>query len=300
MNRNPFFSVVIPTYNCSSLLKKALSSVFEQTFQDFEVIVIDNSSTDDTHQMLKGIDDTRFSVIKVQNNGVIGYSRNVGIKKAKGKWIAFLDSDDVWLSEKLEVMYDAISKNDNIILFCHYEWKVIDGKRKSVRRYGPVSSDVYESLLFHKNCLSASAVTLLGDVAVKTGGFSERNDFRIVEDYEYWIRLSQEGEFCFLDRVLGESHVRKNSESKKKFELQADASIQVIEHHLAKWKEKHPDSERNVQKRLGRVWTSSGHKMLLGRNYSKAKRYALQSISLSPFYWKAWTLLLFSVIRVAI
>ena len=127
----PFFSVVIPTYNCAEFLQRSLESVFSQTYQDFEVIVIDNSSTDNTENVLDSVDDKRLTVIKVNNNGIIAHSRNKGIENAKGKWVAFLDSDDIWKPEKLEKISDAIVNNSEVILVCHDEWHVNNGKTEN-------------------------------------------------------------------------------------------------------------------------------------------------------------------------
>ena len=173
----PFFTVVVPTYNCLELLKRALESVFSQTYQDFEIIVVDNSSHDETQNFLLNIDDSRIQIIIVQNNGVIAHSRNKGIENAKGKWIAFLDADDAWKPQKLSIVTESIGKNTDTILFCHDEWLVYKGKMQNRLKYGPSSSDVYERLLFKGNFLSTSAVILLKDVAITSGGFSEREDF---------------------------------------------------------------------------------------------------------------------------
>ena len=96
MNKNPFFSVVIPTFNQDSFLKKAINSVLQQTFKDFEIIIIDNNSTDNTEETVKYFNLENIQYEKISNGGIIAKSRNLGIKKAKGKWIAFLDSDDDW------------------------------------------------------------------------------------------------------------------------------------------------------------------------------------------------------------
>ena len=129
MNQFSFFSVVIPTYNCCELLKRALTSVFSQTYQNFEIIVVDNSSTDNTKTVVKNFKNDRIKYIEVNNNGVIAYSRNKGIENSRGEWIVFLDSDDVWKPEKLEKVGDAIIKNPGVILFCHDEWHVDNGKK---------------------------------------------------------------------------------------------------------------------------------------------------------------------------
>ena len=115
MSKSPFFSVIIPTYNCADFLKRALSSVFIQTYQNFEVIVVDNSSTDNTEDVLNSFDDKKLTVKKVNNNGIIAHSRNKGIENAKGKWVAFLDSDDIWKPEKLEKVSHAIVNNPEVI-----------------------------------------------------------------------------------------------------------------------------------------------------------------------------------------
>jgi len=191
----PFFTVVIPTYNCAELLERALSSVLLQTYQNFEIIVVDNSSTDNTQDILLSLDNEKLRVIIVNNNGVIAHSRNKGIENARGEWIAFLDADDVWKPEKLEKVRSTINHNPEVALVCHDEWHVVNGERKNRLMYGPAERNLYERLLFKGNCLSTSAVCLQKDVAKKSGGFSERKDFITVEDYEYWIRLAQEGEF---------------------------------------------------------------------------------------------------------
>ena len=296
MTRSPFFSVVIPTYNCAKLLERALSSVLTQTFQDFEIIVVDNSSTDDTHQVLKAKDDPRMSVVGVQNHGNIAYSRNIGIHRSKGDWIAFLDSDDAWLPEKLETVRAAILGNPDIILVCHDEWKVVEGKREKYLRHAPSDSDIYESFLFHGSCLSTSAVTLRGDIATKTGGFSERKDFVTAEDYEYWVRLSREGAFHFINKVLGEWHIHGSNLSKN-MEIHASARVCVYDHHLGLWLKEHPDLKIKAQKRRARVWAGSSFALSKAHMYSNARKYALRAISLYPFDWKAWAALILSVVH---
>ena len=96
---------------------KALESVINQTFKNWEAIVIDNNSTDDTNKVVNEINDPRVKYLKINNNGVIARSRNLGIKFAKGDWIAFLDSDDWWSKEKLEICLN--NSDDNVDLIYH-------------------------------------------------------------------------------------------------------------------------------------------------------------------------------------
>ena len=297
MSLSPFFSVVIPTYNCAEFLNRALTSVYSQTYQNFEVIVVDNSSTDNTENILKSFADNRLKIIKVNNNGIIGYSRNKGIKNTKGDWIAFLDSDDVWKHNKLEKVRDVIDYNSEIILVCHDEWHVVNKERKSRLCYGPGGGDLYERLLFKGNCLSTSAVCLRKNIAIKSDGFSERKAFVTVEDYEYWIRLTQEGKFYFINEVLGEWHTHGKNYSDDAI-IHADALIAVMEHHLDRWLKTFPGSIKRVKQSQARVYAQAGRILQKGGSFPNAYQYTWSAILKNPFQLKAWIILLLSFFRI--
>ena len=101
----PFFTVVIPTYNHEFFLKKAVNSVLNQTFDDYEIIIIDNYSDDKTEEYIKSLNNQKIRFFKIQNHGLLAKSRNLGIKEAKSDWIAFLDSDDLWYKDRLQIQY---------------------------------------------------------------------------------------------------------------------------------------------------------------------------------------------------
>ena len=118
---SPLVSVVIPSYNHGRFLGRALQSVLDQTYTKSEVIVIDNHSTDNTDAVMASFADLRITYIKIHNNGIIAASRNIGLRLAKGEWIAFLDSDDYWSRNKLEQCILNRSNNDVIYhkLMCY-------------------------------------------------------------------------------------------------------------------------------------------------------------------------------------
>src|SRR5450759_2358523 len=107
-NAAPLVSVVIPTYNHARFLGRALQSVLDQTYTNWEAIVVDNHSQDHTGEVVEAFADPRITLLKVHNGGVIATSRNMGIRRARGEWIAFLDSDDWWAANKLEGCLDQI------------------------------------------------------------------------------------------------------------------------------------------------------------------------------------------------
>jgi len=276
-----------------------LNSVLTQTCQDYEIVVVDNTSTDETSEVLGGIDDPRISVIKVKNNGIIAYSRNIGMQRAKGDWIAFLDSDDVWKPDKLGKVRDVIDFNSEIILVCHDEWHVHNGLFKNRLKYGPAGTDMYERLLFKGNCVSTSAVCLRKDIAIKSHGFSEREDFSPGEDYDYWIRLSQLGEFYFIDEILGEWHIHGNNLGIVNLQKHAESIISISEYHLDLWLNKFPSTQKQVIRGRSKAWTFSSRILQKGCIFSKAIQYAIKAICLNPFQMKAWGVLLLSLLRIS-
>lgn len=300
MSESPFFSVVIPTYNCADFLERSLSSVLSQTFQDFEVIIVDNSSSDRTPEVISQAREknSRIAHHIVQNNGIIAYSRNVGIKAANGKWIAFLDADDFWLPEKLEKVHSAIPDNPHVILVCHDAWKVVNGERKIEMRLGSSSDDMYERFLFHGFSLFTSAVSVRRDVALKTGGFSEEKKFITVEDFDYWVRLSQVGEFLFINELLGEWYIHDNNASLNS-KVKAEAVASVGDCHFDLWLKKNPSQNLKVRKGRSRFWSSASHCLIKGRNFSSAYKYALTAISHNPFNWRAWVMLVMSILHIS-
>ena len=117
----PFFSVIIPTYNRCILLNRAIKSVFDQKFKDFEIVIIDSNSTDDTEKTVKSFDQGKIIYKKIGTIGNIAKSRNEAITNSNGTWLAFLDSDDEWHKDKLEETYFVI-KNNNIQVVCTNMW----------------------------------------------------------------------------------------------------------------------------------------------------------------------------------
>lgn len=293
---NPFFSVVIPTYNCADFLRRALKSVEQQTFQDFEVIVVDNASTDHTDQVLQEYPSMQLKVMTIHNNGVIAASRNHGIRSSSGRWVAFLDSDDAWLPEKLASVKQAIEADSKVILVCHDERVVENGKPGRILHYGPATTQMYERLLFGGNALSTSAVTVCREVLERTGGFSEKEEFVTVEDYEYWLRLAKEGTFCFLTDVLGEYHLHGGNESTK-IEKHVRALIAVVTHHLDA-REGDLFDENRIRARQGTLWGTGARMLLKEGCFASARSYCRQSLAYDPFSLKALLVLLLAVLRI--
>jgi len=199
MNAQGFFSVIIPAYNRKSFLKKAVDSVLAQTFPSFELVIIDDGSTDGTHELVLSYDDDRVRYFYGQNRGV-AYARNRGIENAKGSFIAFLDSDDWWDVKKLEVAREYIDRYPGTAIFHTDEiWyrkgKLLDQKQKHAKPSG----SVYEKAL-PLCCISISTAVISKKLFPKVGMFDET--FQACEDYDFWLRATSRHEVKLIPEEL--------------------------------------------------------------------------------------------------
>jgi glycosyltransferase involved in cell wall biosynthesis len=212
MSDQPFVTVVIPTFNHAKLLRRALDSVVAQTFDNWEAIVINNFSTDETIEVVESFDDNRIKLINFKNNGVIAASRNQGIKHAQGKYIAFLDSDDSWYSEKLRKCVEYANQGAKFI--CHGElWINRDLSTREIM-YGPANRATYLNLLFRGNCISTSATCIETALLRSVEGFDESTEIITAEDYDLWMRLAATNpKTVFIPEILGEFHRLSDSAS---------------------------------------------------------------------------------------
>ncbi len=203
----PYFSVIIPTYNRAEKLAMTVQSVLEQTFEDFELLLMDDGSTDNTGEMVSSFSDSRIHYDCAPNSGGPATPRNRGINLASAPWICFLDSDDIWYPTRLSDVAHAISQKPESDVFCHNEMLHTEGtNKKSLLKHGPYERDFYRILLTQGNRLSTSAVTVRADFLLKHKlRFNQASDYTIVEDYDLWLRLAKhEAGFLFISKPLGE------------------------------------------------------------------------------------------------
>ena len=198
------FSIITPTYNRAGYLKNLIDSILNQSFNNFEWIIVDDASTDNTQSIVQAeCLDTRIRYYKLErNNGAPAYPRNYGIARSKGDWICFLDSDDLGEKNKLGEIHGVIEKNPQSTVFCHDEIMIerSSGKKRYLR-YGPYTSNFYENLLLNGNKLSTSATVVERNFLLKNDiKFNEDYRYRIVEDYDYWLQLAKHNAHFYFHR----------------------------------------------------------------------------------------------------
>ena len=189
-----FFSVVIPTYNRAHILPETIKSVLDQTYQKYEIIVVDNGSTDNTSDVVKSFDDFRIRYFYQLGSGSPASPRNKGIVESLGDWIAFLDSDDYWYPEKLAQVADAVTEQ-SCELVSHYQ-QVQNSKGVNISLLGFQNSNEisYRSLLLTENSFATSSVAINRKFANKHSLlFNEGENYFAVEDYDLWLRILASG-----------------------------------------------------------------------------------------------------------
>lgn len=280
----PRVSVVIPTYNHAHFLGRALQSVVDQTYTKWEAIVVDNHSTDNTAAVLHDFSEPRIISLKIHNNGVIAASRNMGIRAAKGEWIAFLDSDDHWYPDKLEMVCKRIKEEPAVDVWSTDELLVDEttGERRLLR-YGPCTSGFYEGLLVRGNCMSPSATLVRRDFLFqKDILFREEKDFVTVEDYDFWMQLAQKGaKFRFIHSVQGEYLVHRTNNSGQDL-LHRQNTLNLLKDHAYNRQTFQPDRNRLWRKIHARLLLGSAKKLIGEKQFALGVQTLMLAFKSSP------------------
>lgn len=216
---NPTVSVIIPTHNRADLLRRAIKSVLAQTFKDFEIIVVDDASKDNTEEVVKGFQDARIRYIRHAVNKGGSAARNTGIKAAIGEFIGLLDDDDEWLPEKLakQLTKFQTSLNPSIGIVYSGFYYVLSRNGEILKEIIPLlRGKVNVNLL--EACILGSATPLVKKVCfLQAGLFDEK--LPSCQDWDMWLRISKKYEFDFISEALAKAYVHGvqiSSDLKKK------------------------------------------------------------------------------------
>lgn len=200
----PAVSVIMPTYNRADYLKKSVQSVLDQTFSKFEIIIINNYSTDNTLDVISAFNDNRIKVINFKNEGIIAKSRNQGIMQADGKYIAFLDDDDLWCPDKLELQVKYLGEHPEFDLV-YSNALIIDehGTRKGLLKDSKdaKTGQIFLDLLY-ENFVPILTVLMKREIFESIGSLTEDTSMIGREDYECWLRASLKYNFGYIDNPL--------------------------------------------------------------------------------------------------
>lgn len=205
---NEIVSVIIPTYNRKNFIIQAIESVINQTYKNLEIIVIDDGSSDNTKETLKDyILNNKIKYFYKENSGVSN-TRNYGIEKSTGSFLAFLDSDDFWKHDKIEKQINLFKSNDKLGLVHTCYTTLLDNQEITKH---PDNPNYYQGKVFEKmiqfNMVATSTVVIKKECIEKSGLFFQ--EYSPCEDYDLWIKISKYYEFAYLNEAL--AFYRENS-----------------------------------------------------------------------------------------
>ena len=191
-------SIIMPSYNTAPYIKETIQSVLDQTYTNWELIIVDDCSTDNTEEVLATINDSRIRYFKNEKNSGAAVSRNKALRAAKGQWIAFLDSDDLWMSEKLEKQINFMKKNGYSFSYTNYEEIDVDGNKTGIKITGP--KRITKTGMF--NYCWPGCLTVMFD-ADKIG-LIQIEDIKKNNDYAMWLKVCQKADCYLLDEYLAQ------------------------------------------------------------------------------------------------
>jgi len=297
MREFPLVSIIIPVYNSSAYIADALRSALGQDYENKEIIVVDDGSTDSTPEILRSFPDQ--IVVLTQLNAGPGAARNRGLKHASGTYIAFLDADDFWVPGKLRLQIDYLEQNPDIGA-AYSNWLLwhADGEGRFVSPSLPClnkptsivpkdSGWIYTSLLFECRLLT-SAVVLRRSVMEQVGRFDE--DLLRGQDYDYWLRLSRISQIHKLDhelvlyRIHGDNIAVKYSNQ--------NYELMVVEKNVALCGLRGPDgksvSKKKLQRHLGQLCFSFGYWHCQRGTFRLARDALQKCLAYQPMHFKGW------------
>ena len=187
-------SIILPTFNRAHILPKAINSVLNQSFKDFELLIIDDGSTDGTEEIVKGFNDKRIKYFKNKENLGIQKSLNIGLKMAQGKYIARIDDDVEWVDkDKLKRQVEFLDNNPDYFLVGTQA--ILERKKVVIHTNFPETDAAIREKLLFKNCFFHPSVVFLKEAALKVGGYDETPASCHVEDYDLWLKIGTIGKF---------------------------------------------------------------------------------------------------------
>ena len=279
-------SVVIPTYNSARFIGRAVESVLAQTFMDFELVVVDDGSTDETQGIIAGFDDPRLRYV-YQENQERSAARNAGIRLSEGSYIAFLDADDLWLSRKLAEQVHLLDESPQLGLLYSGAYLMECGRITGIWK-PKHRGDVLRLLIYWDNIItSTSSVVVRRECLDQVGHFDE--NISSVEDWDMWLRIAVHYSFDYIPEPLIIYRMHENNTCRS-FDKVERGTFALFDKILT-----NPEIARDVGPRQIQIRSLAyfiiGKFCYVGRNMPLARSFIVKSLAIYPFRLRAWTYL---------
>ncbi len=220
--KNPRITVLMPVYNVESFIKEAIESVLNQSYTDFELLIIDDCSTDNTLSIIEEIKDDRIKIVRKEKNLGLIHSLNLGFELAQGKYIARMDGDDISVNNRFEKQLEVL-ENDSNVKVCGC-WLQEFGKSNRLVRHKEYHEEIKARLLL--SCSMSMGVVMLEREWIGNVLFDETK--KHVEDYDFWSRIAWTGKFYNIQEPLYRVHEMQVSTQYKSIQLQGDVGIKLF------------------------------------------------------------------------
>jgi glycosyltransferase involved in cell wall biosynthesis len=285
--RNPSVSVVIPAYNAARWIAETLDSVLAQTFRDFEVIVVDDGSTDETPDVV-GRYGSRVRYLRKEKGGTPS-ARNAGIRAARGSYIAFVDADDLWLPEKLQLQMELFLKQRDLAwTYCDtvlFQSETARLLYKTSQRTKMYAGDILRPLLL-RDFIHSGAPVIKREVFDAVGYFDESPLLQSGEDWSMWLRIASRYPIGFIDLPLVKYRIHRTS---KRHSRDVQYIFQAMCTHVNNAVARDPDRLSDLRKHaLASVCMDMGVMYLTRGDRLRAREMYARAIRLYPYYVKTW------------
>jgi glycosyltransferase involved in cell wall biosynthesis len=283
--RSPFVSVIIPVYNGATTIDRALKSVFDQTFTDFEIVICDDGSTDDTPSVLAKYGD-RLCVVRQPNRGLPA-ARNAAVASSRGELLALIDHDDEWLPQKLELAVAAMRSDPGAALL--YSDKIVVNEageefRLSEVRPETAHAPTMDEMLARIWPITPSTVVMRRDAFDRAGGFCEQ--LISAEDIHFWLLMREQGHFIYLpDRLVRFTYGQLFPKVLNR-DIGPDAIIDLIR---ARYGSRADGLVKNFIRHRVRMIANAGVVEMSRGNMEGARRCFIRVLRYDPLYFKSYT-----------
>lgn len=286
----PLVSVIIPTYNRSRLVKEAIDSVLKQTYADSEILVVDDGSTDETAQVLSKISDQRIKYFHKNNDG-LSNARNLGITKSRGEFIAFLDSDDIWPVNYLEIITDRLEENREYgLAYSMFTNVYPDGHREpAFQKASFLSGNLTRYYFGRMPCILPSAAVMRRDVLADLY-FDEY--LKVSEDFDFFLRLSVKTKFLFVPEATVLRRIFGNNLSIQFQNSICLNSILILERFFRHFNDKKIIPAITARKKISREYRSAARIHIKDGNREAAIKLLKKAIFYYPWDYQCYKRLL--------
>lgn len=270
MGKKPKVSIIMPNYNYGKYIGAAIESCLNQTYSSLEVIVCDDGSNDNSEKVVKSFKDSRVIWLPGYHSGGPAVPRNRGIKNARGEWLAFLDSDDIWLPSKLEVQLNMLN-GSRFNACCTNALIKINGVVTRQRATGWNKSTLNFRTLMKNNHIVCSSTMIHRSLIPIVRGFVEDETFKSFADYNFWLRVSSLSDFLFIKNCL----VIYRDEPKisiRKDDYGSELVYQAVRNNFIKWADSQKDNSPFLNEYINILTRYSS---MLNKSYSRSLRQYL-------------------------